>query len=179
MRSHLLLVLLVASVSRVQADDDTKPATSNVPRAQYPRVRADRRVTFRLKAVDAKQIQVQPGGADNGLGKGPFNMDRDADGKIVLADEHNKPTFSRWTLVPGDVLVLCTDGLVEEGLFLEPADIAQLVRRHGQGPLEEQANLLADAADGRQHLPSPLEPEGRGDNISCVVVRIVATDAAT
>ena len=63
--------------------DDARPAASNVPRAEYPRVHPDGRVSFRLRAPDAKKVQVQPGGADNGMGKGPYDMDRGA-AKIKL-----------------------------------------------------------------------------------------------
>ena len=95
-------MFLVVGHLSVHADDDGKPATSNVPRAQYPRVHADYRVTFRLKAVDAKQIQVQPGGADNGLGKGPFNMERDGDGNWTFTTPPVVPGFHYyWLLVDG------------------------------------------------------------------------------
>jgi hypothetical protein len=33
-------------------------------------------VTFRLKAPDAKKVQVQPGRADNGLGTGLYEVER-------------------------------------------------------------------------------------------------------
>jgi enterochelin esterase family protein len=71
MKSIVTLLLLAGSLTAAPADDG-KPASSNVPRAEYPRVHADGRVSFRLKAPDAKKVQVQPGGADNGLGKGPY-----------------------------------------------------------------------------------------------------------
>ena len=44
-----------------QAADDSLPATSNVRGAQYPRVHSDLRVTFRLKAADARKVQLHPG----------------------------------------------------------------------------------------------------------------------
>ncbi len=34
------------------------------------------RVTFRVSAPNAKKVQVVPGGSDNGLGQGPFEMQR-------------------------------------------------------------------------------------------------------
>src|SRR5258708_1372977 len=79
MRLFSILVLGYFAVPPAQADD-TKPAATNVPRAEYPKVHADGRVTFRLKAPDAKSVRVQPGGGDNGLGKKPFDMTRGADG---------------------------------------------------------------------------------------------------
>jgi enterochelin esterase-like enzyme len=56
--------------------DDSTPATSNLPGAEYPRVHADLRVTFRVSAPNAQKVQVIPGGNDNGLGRGPFDMQR-------------------------------------------------------------------------------------------------------
>src|ERR1700734_2073433 len=102
MRSLLLLMVLVGVHSNARADDDSKPATSNVPRAQYPRVHPDRRVTFRMKAADAKQVRVQPGGADNGLGKGPYDMERDGDGNWTVPTPPAVPGFHYyWLLVDG------------------------------------------------------------------------------
>jgi enterochelin esterase-like enzyme len=59
-----------------QAANDSQPAVSNLPGAEYPRVHADSRVTFRVSAPNAKKVQVVPGGSDNGLGQGPFDMQR-------------------------------------------------------------------------------------------------------
>lgn len=73
--------------------DDAKPASSNVPRAGYPRVHPDRRVTFQLKAPDAKSVKVQPGGADNGLGKGPYDMERGDDGTWSVTTPPAVPGF--------------------------------------------------------------------------------------
>src|SRR6476646_8866761 len=54
-------------------NDDARPATSNVRGAQFPRVQADRRVTFQVKAPDAKKVQLQGG---TGLGAVPFELTR-------------------------------------------------------------------------------------------------------
>ena len=40
-----------------------------------------------------KQIQVQPGGADNGLGKGPFNMECDGEGNWTFTTPPAVPGF--------------------------------------------------------------------------------------
>lgn len=79
---HVLWMLIAAtsSVAWAQAADDAKPATSNLPGMEYPRVYSDSRVTFRVSAPNAKKVQVIPGGNDNGLGKGPFDMQRDDKG---------------------------------------------------------------------------------------------------
>lgn len=52
---YLTLLLLVATVA---ADDGSKPASSNVLNAQYPRIHPDLRATFRLNAPDARKVQV-------------------------------------------------------------------------------------------------------------------------
>ncbi len=71
MRSLLAVSIMACGLWGVRADDG-KPATSNVPRAQYPRIEADQKITFRLKAPEAKSVKLQPGGADNGLGQEPL-----------------------------------------------------------------------------------------------------------
>lgn len=61
--------------------NNSVPAPSNVRGAAYPRIHADLRVTFRFDAPTASTLQVQPGvqpdGAFNGLGEGPYDMQRD------------------------------------------------------------------------------------------------------
>src|SRR5687767_5152939 len=58
-------------------EDQSKPATTNVLNASHPRVHADRRVTFRFKAPDAKKVQVF---TNYGLGSGgPWDMQRGDD----------------------------------------------------------------------------------------------------
>jgi enterochelin esterase-like enzyme len=102
MKRCLTLLVVACGLAPVRAGDDAKPATSNVPRADYPRVHPDRRVTFRLKAPVAKKVQVQPGGADNGLGKGPYDMERGADGTWTVTTPPAVPGFHYyWLLVDG------------------------------------------------------------------------------
>jgi protein phosphatase len=92
---------------------------------------------------------------------------------VVLADSC-QPSVARWPIMPGDVVVLCTDGLIEEHLFLEPEAAAQLIRAHRDLPAAELARRLVAAADALQRLPSQTEPDGFGDNITCVVIKIEA-----
>ena len=58
-------VLLVAVIACVpvwsQSVDEGQPASSNVMGAQYPKIHSDLSATFRLKAPDAKTVQVQVG----------------------------------------------------------------------------------------------------------------------
>jgi serine/threonine protein phosphatase PrpC len=97
----------------------------------------------------------------------------DEEGQIVVQQDACVPTITQWPLLPGDVVVVCTDGLVEEGAFLEPEGVAEFIRNHKELSAQELAERLADAADALQRLPTFLEPEGFGDNISCVVIKIL------
>src|SRR3990170_2193892 len=95
----LRCVLAVMSVSLLTAQT---PAVSNVRGATYPQVHADRRVTFRLKAPTAQKVQVMPGGGSNGLGKGPFEMTRSAEGVWAATIGPVQPGFHYyWFLVDG------------------------------------------------------------------------------
>jgi protein phosphatase len=108
----------------------------------------------------------------HGLRECVGGCERTPDGRLTLAEQYNHPRFSTWTLLPGDIVILCSDGLVEEGYYLDPATLEKLLRNNAHRPAQELAVLLADAADALQRLPSPLEPEGRGDNISCLVIKV-------
>jgi serine/threonine protein phosphatase PrpC len=93
-------------------------------------------------------------------------------GKVEVLPESCRPAVKRWPVVPGDVVILCTDGLIEEGFFLEPERAADIVRTHRALPAAELARRLVDAANAMQRMPSATEPEGFGDNITCVVIKI-------
>lgn len=71
--------------------DDSTPATSNVRGAQYPRVHSDLRVTFRLKAPDAKTVKLHPAG--DGLGKADVEMAKGADGFWTVTTGPAVPGF--------------------------------------------------------------------------------------
>jgi enterochelin esterase-like enzyme len=71
------LLALGPAASGAEATDDSMPASSNVPGAQSPRIHRDGRVTFTLKAPQARSLDVAGG---DGLGKGPFPMTRGPDG---------------------------------------------------------------------------------------------------
>lgn len=95
-----LLALLAAATS--SAGDGFRPADTNVPGAEYPRVHPDGRVTFRLRAPEARQVQLQPGGNDNGLGPGPQPARRAADGTWTITTAPAAPGFHYyWFLVDG------------------------------------------------------------------------------
>jgi enterochelin esterase-like enzyme len=77
-------------------------ASSNIRGAEYPRIHPDLRVTFRLEAPTAHTVQVQPGGDANGLGAGPFEMQRDAAGVWSVTIPPAVPGFHYyWLLVDG------------------------------------------------------------------------------
>jgi enterochelin esterase family protein len=88
-----------------QAQDDSRPAPSNVGGAQYPRIHADGRVTFRVKAPLAQKVQIVPaaGRADNngisGLGPGPYEMTRDAEGNWTVTTSPARPGLHEYRLV--------------------------------------------------------------------------------
>jgi enterochelin esterase family protein len=62
-------------------------------------------VTFRLKAPEAKSVKVQPGGADSGLGKGPYDMQRSGDGLWTVTTPPAVPGFHYYWLVVDGVAV--------------------------------------------------------------------------
>jgi protein phosphatase len=94
------------------------------------------------------------------------------EGRVEVLPESCVPSVTRWPLVPGDVVLLCTDGLIEEGYFLEPEAAAALVRANRHLTADALARLLVDAAEAAQRSPTLAEPEGFGDNITCVVIKI-------
>jgi len=98
----MLLAPTAQSAAAPPETDGSKPATSNVPGAACPRIHPDGRVTFRLKAPEAHKVQVQPGGGDNGLGKGPFDMARGEDGVWSVTTPPAVPGFHYyWFLLDG------------------------------------------------------------------------------
>jgi len=87
---------------RAQALSEGQPATSNVRGAEYPKISPDLRVTFQMKAPSAQKVEVMPGGGANGLGKGPFEMQRSADGTWSTTVGPVQPGFHYyWLLVDG------------------------------------------------------------------------------
>ena len=78
------------------------PAVSNVRGAMFPQVHPDRRVTFQLTAPTAQKVELMPGGGNNGLGKGPFEMTRSAEGVWTATISPVQPGFHYyWFLVDG------------------------------------------------------------------------------
>lgn len=64
------------------ADSSFRPASTNVPQAEYPRIDAQRRVQFRIKAPGAQRVQIMVGG---GGGETPkMDLVKQADGAFTL-----------------------------------------------------------------------------------------------
>jgi enterochelin esterase-like enzyme len=95
---RLLTVLAAAcGLMCAQSADDSKPASSNVPGSQYPRIHPDLRITFRVNAPEARKVQLKPGG--DGLGKGPYDMVRDDKGVWTLTTPPAAPGFHYYFLL--------------------------------------------------------------------------------
>ncbi len=79
-----------------KAADESKPASTNIGNAAYPRIHSDLRLTFQLKAPDAKKVQVV---GNFGLGKGgPWEMERDEGGIWTVTTPAVIPGFHYYTL---------------------------------------------------------------------------------
>jgi len=91
----------VRSAEYPQSADDSRPAPTNVRGAEYPRVHSDYRVTFQLKAPEARNVQLQPsaGAVENGLGKGPYDMVRGEDGVWSVTTPPAVPGFHYYHFV--------------------------------------------------------------------------------
>jgi enterochelin esterase-like enzyme len=96
-----LVALGQASLAAELLDDST-PAASNVPGAQEPRIHRDGRVTFALKAPDARSLAVAGG---DGLGNGPFPMTRETDGTWSVTIAPPVPGFHYYWFVLNGVAV--------------------------------------------------------------------------
>ena len=92
------LVVALGGAEQAPTAEDSQPAVSNLPHAEYPRVHSDLRVTFRVRAPAARQVQVVPGGKDNGLGTGPFDMVKDDRGVWTVTTPPAIPGFHYYWL---------------------------------------------------------------------------------
>jgi enterochelin esterase-like enzyme len=98
MKKILTLAMLIGATLSLPAADST-PASSNVGNAEYPRISGDLRVTFRLKAPNAKQVQLR-GGA--GLVKDALDLARGEDGVWTVTTPPAVPGFHYyWFVVDG------------------------------------------------------------------------------
>ena len=98
--SRYLAAFLFACLLCQAQTDDTRPASSNVRSAQYPRIHSDLSVTFRLKAPDAKAVKFHSAG--DGLGKADLDMTKGADGLWIVTTAPAVPGFHYyWFIVDG------------------------------------------------------------------------------
>lgn len=90
---------LVFHAAGAAAGPDGAPAPSNVNNADYPRIHPDLRVTFRLKAPNAKEVKLEGG---SGLVKNPLEMTSGADGFWMVTTPPAVPGFHYyWFTVDG------------------------------------------------------------------------------
>jgi len=75
-----------------QPADDSKPASSNVMGAEYPRIHRDLRATFRLEAPGAHKVQVS-------IGHGKYDMTRADDGKWYVTTPPLVPGFHYYSFI--------------------------------------------------------------------------------
>jgi len=91
MKRLFMTALLVCAACAAQTSGDSKPATTNVPNAEFPRVHSDLRVTFQLKAPDAHKVQVRLGN--------DYDMTRAEDGTWSVTIPPQVPGFHYYDLV--------------------------------------------------------------------------------
>jgi enterochelin esterase-like enzyme len=92
-----LAALLTCGTCLAQTAAVGRPATTNVLNAEYPRVHADLGATFRLKAPDAKRVQVD-------IGR-PYDMVRGEDGTWSVTVPSQVPGFHYYSLIVDGVPV--------------------------------------------------------------------------
>ena len=73
MKSIALALSLTCLCAIAQPAGDSKPASTNVMGAEFPKIDGEGRATFQLKAPDASKIQADIGGKK-------YDMIRDAQG---------------------------------------------------------------------------------------------------
>ena len=106
--SILLIIISVAGISLIQSCKDSggsgsafeaHPSPYNLYGAQFPRIEADSRVTFRFNAPNAKKVQVS-------IVNVPFDMTRDTSGMWTYTSEPQDPGYHNyWMIVDGAVVL--------------------------------------------------------------------------
>lgn len=90
-------MVLMCGSCLLQAADDCKPSTLNIPGAQYPCVYPDSRAAFRLTAPDAKTVQVSVGKR--------YDMTKGADGVWTVTTPPLVVGFHYYALIVDGVQV--------------------------------------------------------------------------
>ncbi len=97
----VIILLLLSQFSFGQAQNlptDSKPASTNVPGAEFPKVDSQGRVTFRIKAPDAKSVQID-------LTK-KFDMVKNAEGTWEVTTEPIVPGFHYYSIIVDGLTVV-------------------------------------------------------------------------
>jgi len=93
---HWLLIVATVLLALPAAAEVSQ---TSVPGADTPTIQPDRSITFKLKAPEARTVQVAGG---DGLGAGPFNMNRGTDGVWTVTTPPAVPGFHYyWFLLDG------------------------------------------------------------------------------
>jgi serine/threonine protein phosphatase PrpC len=74
-------------------------------------------------------------------------------------------TGYRAYLGPGDILLLGSDGLIDDGTFISQSEALELVRKNIYRSAQDICDILINEANDRQIPPK------HGDNISCIIVK--------
>lgn len=104
MRFILAIPIIVTCFEQPMSGDDFRPAPSNVRNADYPRIHEDLRVTFRIRAPEARHVELRPGGNENGLG-GPLELERGDDGSWTVTTPPVVPGFHYYWFLVDDAVV--------------------------------------------------------------------------
>jgi enterochelin esterase family protein len=93
-----VLVSLPCLARSQQPPADSKPASTNAPGQEYPRLDSQLRATFRVRAPDAQKVQVRVGG-------GTYDMTQDTAGYWQVTTPPLVPGFHYYSLVVGGAVV--------------------------------------------------------------------------
>lgn len=93
-----ILCILSGSPCLAQPAEDSQPASTNVMGAEYPRIDSENRVTFQLKAPDAKTVQVH-------IYHDRFDLTRGEDGVWSVTTSPLVPGFHYYSLIVDGVAV--------------------------------------------------------------------------
>jgi len=80
-----------------QTEEQSVPALSNIAGANYPRILSDNRVIFRIRAPEAKQVQIDLGRL--------YDMERNDAGMWTVTTDPQDPGFHYYSLVIDGVRV--------------------------------------------------------------------------
>jgi len=83
--------LLVPRTSVAQVADDFKPASTNVPGQDYPKINSELRAVFRVNAPDAQKVQVAVGHN--------YDMTRDSGGTWMVTTPPLVPGFHYYSII--------------------------------------------------------------------------------